>query len=252
MLGALTPTEAAVAVAATLLAGFVKGAVGFAMPLIMVSGMTLVMPLGTAVGLMILPVLAANLAQVARAGRAEAGAALSEHRTYVVIVGLAILISAQLLVRLPAQWLLTALGVAVVILSAIQLSGWHPTIPPGRRWAFEWGSAGLAGTMGGLMGTWGPVTVLYLLALGVPRARSIAVQGVVYGTGSVMLLVGHVASGVFDLGKAALSLALLIPAFSGMWLGFRAGERMDAAAFRRLTLVVLIVAGLNLIRRGLA
>jgi uncharacterized membrane protein YfcA len=36
-----------------------------------------------------------------------------------------------------------------------------------------------------------------------------------------------------------------------MWLGFKLQDRMDQALFRRATLIVLMVAGANLIRRGL-
>jgi uncharacterized membrane protein YfcA len=36
-----------------------------------------------------------------------------------------------------------------------------------------------------------------------------------------------------------------------MWLGNKVHDRIDQQAFRRAILAVLIVAGLNLIRRGL-
>ena len=44
---------------------------------------------------------------------------------------------------------------------------------------------------------------------------------------------------------------MLVPALLGNAIGFRLQDRIDQALFRRLTLVVLIVAGLNLVRRGL-
>jgi len=36
-----------------------------------------------------------------------------------------------------------------------------------------------------------------------------------------------------------------------MWLGFKLGDRFDQERFRRVTLWVLVLAGANLIRRGL-
>jgi hypothetical protein len=36
-----------------------------------------------------------------------------------------------------------------------------------------------------------------------------------------------------------------------MWLGGRVMDRIDQAVFRRATLLVLLLAGLNLIRRAL-
>jgi uncharacterized membrane protein YfcA len=108
-----------------------------------------------------------------------------------------------------------------------------------------------AGILGGLTGTWGPPTVLYLIALETPKAKQILVQGVVYGLGSVSLLVGHVQSGVLNLTTLPFSAALLIPAYLGMQVGFRMSDRLNPDLFRKATLIVLIVAGANLVRRGL-
>ena len=38
---------------------------------------------------------------------------------------------------------------------------------------------------------------------------------------------------------------------AGLFLGFKVQDRMDQALFRKATLAVLVIAGLNLIRRGL-
>jgi uncharacterized membrane protein YfcA len=92
--------------------------------------------------------------------------------------------------------------------------------------------------------------VLYLLALNTPRERQMAVQGVIYGLGSVMLLAGHLKSGILTPETWGFSAILVLPALAGMWLGFRLGDRFDQERFRRVTLLVLIVAGTNLIRRG--
>jgi uncharacterized membrane protein YfcA len=77
------------------------------------------------------------------------------------------------------------------------------------------------------------------------------VQGVVYGLGSVSLLVGHVQSGVLNLTTLPFSAALLIPPILGMQVGFRMSDRLNPDVFRKVTLIVLIVAGANLVRRGI-
>jgi uncharacterized membrane protein YfcA len=109
----------------------------------------------------------------------------------------------------------------------------------------------LAGSLGGMTGTWGPPTVLYLIALETPKAKQILVQGVVYGIGSVSLLLGHVQSGVLNLTTLPFSVALVIPAFLGMRVGFAVSDRLNPELFRRITLIVLVLAGANLVRRGL-
>ena len=239
------------AVAVTLFAGFVKGAVGFALPLIMVSGLSAFLDPLTAVGAILLPIVASNALQTFRTGWRPALSAVSDHRRYVATVCVAIVVFAQLVPRIDPRVFLLVLGVPTAVLSALQLAGWRPSIPPARRRGAEWAAGLISGALGGLAGTWGPTTVLYLLAIDTPKARQMVVQGVIYGTGSVTLLAAHLASGVLDARTAPLSAALLVPALLGMWAGFKLGDRLDQARFRQMTLVVLIVAGLNLIRRGL-
>ena len=48
-----------------------------------------------------------------------------------------------------------------------------------------------------------------------------------------------------------LSLALVPPALLGIWTGFQIQDRIDQALFKRLTLWILLLAGLNLLRRGI-
>lgn len=239
------------ACAVTLLGGFVKGAVGFAMPLIMISGMGILIDPRLVVAGIILPILLSNGWQVARSGLGPARAALAEHWRYILIVSVMILISAQFLTTISADTMFVILGVPVVVLCLVQLLGWQPLIPNRWRRLFEWGAGLAAGALGGLAGTWGPPTVLYLLALRTPRAQQMAVQGVIYGLGSVMLFLGHLQSGVLNAQTWPLSALLVVPAVIGMWIGFRLGDRFDQDLFRKVTLLVLIVAGINLIRRGL-
>lgn len=247
----LPPALLAFAFAVTLVAGFVKGAVGFAQPLVMISLMSILIEPKLVVAGIVLPILMSNGLQVARAGWGPARAALVEFRRYIAIVCVAILLSAQLLAAIPADAMYAVIGVPTLVLSLVQLMGWRFTIPSRMRVPAEWAIGIVAGVLGGLAGVWGPPTVLYLLALNTPKAKQMAAQGVVYGLGSVMLLAGHVRSGILNGDTVWFSGALLLPAALGMWAGFRLGDRMDATRFRRATLVVLAIAGLNLIRRGL-
>ena len=235
----------------TLLAGIVKGAVGFAMPLIMVSGIGMLLDPQTTVAAVILPIVATNLVQTFRTGVAPAVEAAREHWLYLLIVSVAILVFAQLLPSIDTRTFSLILGVPVALLSVIQLAGWHPSVPPERKRAAEVGAGLVSGALGGLAGTWGPTTVLYLLALGVPKRKSVIVQGVIYGTGSIALLIAHLASGVLNARTVPLSALLLVPGLVGIWIGLKVQDGLDADRFRRWTLIVLAVAGLNLIRKGL-
>lgn len=235
----------------TLVAGFVKGAVGFAMPLVMISGLSLFLDPLVAVAGIVLPIVMSNLLQVMRFSWSQAGEALREFWRYILIVCVMIVIVAQFVTLIPTRTFYLVLGVPVVILTAIQLAGVRFHIAAEWRRASEWIIGFVSGSIGGLTGTWGPPTVLYLIALDTPKSKQMLVQGVVYGLGSVSLFIGHLQSGVLNTVTAPWSAALLVPAFLGMQVGFWMSDRLNPDMFRRVTLVVLMIAGANLVRRGL-
>lgn len=240
-----------IAVAITLFAGFVKGAVGFAMPLIMVSGLTSIMDPAVAVAAIILPIVVSNVVQTFRTGLGPAIEAVVSVWRYLVAVCVAIAVFAQFVPHIDPQVFYLILGVPVVIISLIQLVGVRLVIPPRHRGWTEWAAGLVSGMLGGLAGTWGPTTILYLLAIETPKVRQIVVQGVIYGAGSITLLAAHLASGVLNTATAPLSAALVLPALGGVWLGFQLQDRLDQARFRKAVLAVLIVTGANLVRKGL-
>ena len=247
----LAPAILVLAFGITFFAGVVKGAIGFAMPLIMVSGLSTVLDPKIAIAAIIIPIVFSNVLQTFRAGIEPARAALREYWRYLLMVCVAIFAAAQLVPAIPTNVFYLVLGIPVVALSLMQLLGLRLKIAPANRARAEWLIGGVSGVLGGLAGTWGPTTVLYLMAVDTPKARQIVVQGVVYGLGSVSLFFAHLNSGILNASTAPLSLLLLVPAVLGMWFGFQIHDRLDQQRFRQITLIVLIVAGLNLIARGI-
>jgi uncharacterized membrane protein YfcA len=247
----LTPLAWTLALGIALAGGVVKGTVGFALPLILISGLSTFLDPRLALAGLLIPTVASNLWQVTRQGGPAMAEAARLHWRYLAILVVAIALSAQVAAVLPRQAFYLILGIPVVALSAIQLAGLRLRVPAGRERPAEWGAGLISGLLGGLAGTWGPTTVLYLLAIDTPKARQMVVQGVIYGTGSVVLLGAHLRSGILNAETAVFSAGLLPAVLAGMWLGFRLQDRLDAARFKTVTLVVLTVAGLNLIRRGI-
>ncbi len=247
----LSPGQWALALIIALLAGLVKGTVGFALPLVMISGLSSFLDPRLSLAGILVSVLATNGLQVVRQGWVQAKEAVALHWRYVLIVMLAIFVTAQFVTAIPTQVFYLILGIPVVGLSLLQLSGLRLSIPPSRRVPAEWGIGAISGVLGGLAGTWGPTTVLYLIAIDTPKARQMVVQGVIYGTGSVVLVIAHLRSGILNGETIWFSAALLPAALAGMAVGFRLQDKMDQALFKKATLVVLVIAGVNLIRKGL-
>ena len=93
--------------------------------------------------------------------------------------------------------------------------------------------------------------MLFLTALGTDKRDQMRVQGVVYGLGAVMLTFAHLGSGILNRTTLPLSALAVLPALAGIALGRRVHDRLPQQSFRRLTLLLLVLVGLNLIRRAL-
>jgi uncharacterized membrane protein YfcA len=245
----LTPTELGLAALVAILAGFVKGVVGFAMPLVFISGLTIFMPPELALAGLIAPTLATNAFQALRQGVQAAVKSTVEFKVFLAVGGVALLASAQLVREIPVQTMMAIIGVPVTFFAVLQLSGYQIKLAR-RNPIIECIAGAVAGTLGGMSGIWGPPTVAYLTALSTPKHDQMRVQGVIYGLGAVALLVAHVGSGVLRLETMWFSLAMVPSALIGVRMGMAVMNRIDQAAFRRATLFVLCVAGLNLIRRA--
>jgi uncharacterized protein len=247
----LDPVAFWAAMAVTLFAGFVKGSVGFAMPLIMVSAFNGFLPPEMAVAGLILPTLVTNLFQATRQGMGEALASIRTYRRFLIGTVVFIVLSAPLLTVIPRTAYLLILGVPVTVFAGLQLAGVPLALPLRHRRAAEWGLGVLGGLFGGISGIWGPPLLVYLLSTGVQKAEMVRVQGVVFLIGAVALLVAHLRTGVADAASLGFSAALVVPAMIGMVIGYRVQDRLDQARFRRWTQGLLVVTGLNLVRQAL-
>ncbi len=232
-----------------LLAGTVKGIVGFAMPMVMISGLSSVIAPELALAGLILPTLVANSMQAMRQGAQAAWQTICQFRVF-LLTGLVFLVMSSQLVRvLPGQTLVLIIGIFVFVFSLIQLLGATLTLTK-RDTRLDLGLGGIAGFIGGMSGIWGPPTVLYLTALGIQKAEHLRIQGVVYCLGAMALTGSHITSGVLNAANWWFSAALILPGMAGMWIGGRISDRLPQAIFRKATLWVLLIAAANLIRKG--
>lgn len=167
-----------------------------------------------------------------------------------ITAALMLMLSAQLFVILPVWVLFLAIGMPVTVFCLMQLGGMRFFLSRQVGW-IEALVGAFAGFIGGLSGVWGPPLVAYLTALNTEKRAQMRAQGAAFGLGSVLLLLAHTGSGVVRAETFAFSALLTLPAVLGMWLGGKVQDRIDQETFRRATLVVLLIAGLNLMRRAM-
>lgn len=246
----VTPWQFAAAFGIAVVAGMVKGLVGFAMPTVLISGLSTFLSPELALAGLILPTLFSNAIQALGQGVAQAWRLVARFRLFLIVGAVCLLIGAQMVAVVPTSTLLTALGVVIAGFAVVQLAGVRFHLRQ-RAWKIEVGVGALAGFIGGFSGAWGPPTVVYLTALDTPKKEQIQIQGAMYFMAAILLLLAHSGSGVLNARTLPLSVALLVPSLLGVLVGTALNDRINQETFRRATLVVLIVAGANLIRRGL-
>lgn len=253
ILAAYSPWILVAAAAVMALGGFIKGAVGFALPMVTISGLGSLIGAQETIGILIVPLALANIWQTFRQGIGAALSTFGDFWRLNITMGVTIALVAQLVPEIPGNVLFTFLGVLVSGAAALQLGGWRPEAPEngGKRHAIEIGTGLLAGIAGGLAGVWGPPILFFLVALSTPKTMQIRAQGIAFLVGSVVLVGAHLRSGVLNEITLPVGLMMILPVCVGMGLGLRIQDRLDQQRFRRITLAVLVIAGLNLLRRGL-
>jgi len=233
-----------------LLAGIIKGMVGFGMPMVLISGLSTFLAPEVALAGLIFPTVFSNGFQAFRHGAGAAWSSLKRFRRFLIAGGVAMVISAQFVRWVPSNALLLMIGVPVAFFALTQLLGRPIRLSkPSAKGEVAVGT--VAGAIGGVSGVWGPPTVTYLTAIGTEKAEQIRVQGVIYGLGAVLLTFAHIGSGVLNRDTAVLSAFVVVPALLGMWIGTAISDRIDQKIFQRLTLIILLLASFNLIRRAL-
>ncbi|MEM8785305.1 MAG: sulfite exporter TauE/SafE family protein [Pseudomonadota bacterium] len=244
-----SPELIALIAAAFLAGGFVKGLVGTGLPTLALGLLVLAVDLKTAIALMVVPALLTNLVQALKGGAFRT--LVHRLRTMLLTLIVGVVIGTSILAVARSDMLVIGLGGVLIVYGALGVSAIRlPSPGPGERW-----QSPLVGLVSGLIaGTTGTLNVpsaLYLQALGLSRDRLIQAMGIVFGTGSIVLLVTLTGRSLLTPTLALLSLAGLPTALIGQALGGRVRRHLDEAMFLRVFFVSLAVIGIALIVRTL-
>ena len=217
----------------------------------MVSGMSTFIDPRLAIASVVVPTFVGNMWQGLRQGHKAAWQAVVKFRVLVITTLSMIYICAQLIEGLAFQSLFLLLGVVIFTVSAVQLLGVNITLGPKQHTVGALVAGSVAGFFGAIAGTWGPPTIIYLLAIGTEKAEQVRIAGISFGLGAMVFWVAHQHSGLITPQALGLSVGLLVPMFIGLALGTYMQNRIDQAVFKRITLWVLLIASLNIMRKAL-
>jgi uncharacterized membrane protein YfcA len=240
----------AAAVAVLFAGGLAKGAVGFALPLIVVSGLATFLPPQLAVVVVVLPAFVTNVWQSLFGGWRMALRLLRRYWVLNAALLPTLLVCAPLVTVLDERTMVLILGAGVTLFSAVQLLGWRPPDPTAFARPVEAATGLVAGFFGGIAAIWGPPITLYLLARRTPPPEQVQALGLSFFLGAVVLTGGYALSGALNAQTGPLSAAAVIPVLLGMAAGLAIQKRLPPAEFRRITLGLMLLSGLNLLRKA--
>lgn len=233
---------------AFLLGGALKGIVGVGMPLVGISLLSLVLDPRLVLALLAIPILVTNLWQAFNTG-------LPWHNVVrfwplILLFGIGTWAGAQLIVQINTALLLGILGMVVVVFCSLSLLNPRFYLPPRHeRWAGPAVGIG-AGILNGISTVNGPPLAMYLVSLRLEKDAFVAAYGLICVCGAVPLVLSYAAVGILGVQEAKWSLLALIPVMGGLWFGQWVRSYINPVLFRKMLLIVLILLGLNLIRRA--
>ncbi len=232
----------------SLFAGFVKGVVGFAMPLIMFSGFLVFLPQEKAIALIILPAFISNISQAYGLSLLETRKFFFNYLVLIIILFSAVYIVSQFFLIVTEKFIHLTLAILIFVFLYFQLTGIRFHILKGSK-VFQAIFGIISGFFGGISGQWGPPLVIYFLSQNLSMKQIICYQGLTYSIASLALIGGHINSGVLTIELALLSIPFILISSLGQYAGTVFRELQNTNKFRKFTLLALFLFGIFFIFR---
>ena len=236
-----SPPLIALIVLSFVLAGFVKGVIGLGLPAIGMGLLSLAMPPAQAAALLVVPSLVTNLWQLA------AGPSLGalSRRLWSMMAGvcLGVWAGSGLLTGEYAQHAAIGLGAALIVYAVTGLVSLRLHVRPAHE---AWLSPLIGATTGVVTAATGVFVIPagpYLQAIGLEKEELVQALGLSFTVSTLALAVSLSHAGILQMSLFTASLAVLIPALAGMFLGQWLRLRNRTETFRRLFFIGLLALG---------
>ena len=161
-------------------------------------------------------------------------------------------LGAQFIMAIDPRTAQSVLGVTVLVYAVSQLVNIRipkPSVSAERIWTPIVGL--LSGLLGGVAAYFGPPVIMYLLALRVTKEEFISSAAMLYLIGIVPVFATLVLEGVLGRAELVLSVIGTVLILGAVAFGRLLREKIAQEAFRKALLVVLILMGINMLRRSL-
>ena len=231
------------------LAGFVKGVIGLGLPTIAMGLLALVMPPVEAAAILILPSLLTNAWQMV------AGPSLGSivRRLWPMMVAVCLGTWAGIgLMTAHARYGSAFLGGALALYALMGLAERRFAVPLRREALLGPVTGAITGAITAATGVFVIPAVPYLQAIGFEKEALVQALGLSFTVSTLALAVNVGAAGALGMSMASGTLAALVIACVGMWVGQAVRLRLPPALFRRCFFAGLLGLGVHLIVHAVA
>ena len=232
-----------------LLAGTVKGIVGFGLPTVSITLLTPLYGLVDAIAIMLLPAMVTNFWQALSGDRFIN---LWKRLWPLYLSGaISTAAAASILVQIDARWPTALLGCVILAYSVAGLAAWQPA-EPGRRETWLSPITGIVtGLITGLTGVLVFPLVLYFQALNLDRRMLFQAIGIYLLLANVTLALAFGWQGAFPEEVTQLAVIGILAGSVGMVLGQRIQTHLSAQLFKRAFFCLLALTGTYIFLRAL-
>lgn len=244
----LDPVSLAPVLAVYLIAGVIKGAMGFGLPVVAVALLPFFVPIDMALALNAVVILLTNLQQIRQGGAPREGL----RAAWALMLGMTLMVPVGAMFVVGLDKSLLVMIIAGFVLAFVMLSFFNPAFRTPPDWAnrIGFGTGLLSGIVGGLTSAPGPIFVMYVVSLHLSRPVFMTALGFIMALFGAMVALSYIWVGLLRWEHATPALLSVPLAMLGMWLGDRWARRLPLETFRKAVLILLGVLALALIRRA--
>ena len=228
-----------------LLAGLVKGVIGFGLPTVSLGLLVMIVELPTAMALMLVPTFITNVWQSLVGGNGLF--IVRKIGVFLLAATVSVWFGTKLLASIDVVWSTVILGVLLISYATTQLAG-VVLIKPDKAYPGLPVIAGVInGTFGGLTGAFIFPGMMYLQTVGFKKDQMIQAMGILFILTTISLALALKGNGLLNIDIGWASVWAVFPAILGMILGSKIREYMSEAQFRRVLFIAMLLLGLMII-----
>lgn len=223
------------------LAGLVKGVVGFGLPTIGIGLGALISDIPTAMMLILVPTFFTNIVQIMSAGSIR----YVIEKSWAFLVGAVILVPLGLwaVVLFPGFPFERLLGLSIVLYSLASLKGFNPVMAMAHNAKLGFGLGLINSVLTGMTGSMSVPGVMYLRSLQLTKDDLLCAMGALFFISTIAMGVS-----LWWFGKATNELSLLsvlmcVPVAVGVWVGMSIRKLLSETQFKSLFLYAFAALG---------